>query len=132
MFITNFLSKKTDEYNSRHQLSFEQYDQMVTRFEEDLHIAKHIFQICLFGNGSSANEALTKLPPEFVENIEKLKKNNPDYDYSLYSDKEACLFIKEHYGDLMLSYYQRIDNTYLAAKADFLRYLLLYAYGGSI
>ena len=59
-----------------------------------------------------------------------MKSNNPDYTYNLYSDKEAERFILEHYGKSILEYFYRIDDHYGAARADFLRYLILYAAGG--
>ena len=93
-------------------------------------IDKNLFQIYLRGGDSSEEESMSRLPPDFIENIEKLKKKNPDYKYQLFSDREAKQFILQYYGEKIWNYYQRIDSAYLAAKADLLRYLLLYARGG--
>ena len=130
MFITNFLSRKTDYYNQRLLFTNDYYNGILPLIDTDCGIAKNIFQIALLGNNLSVNDVMESLPPAFVDNINTLKKNNPEYEYHLYSDKEAEQFIKKYYGDGILEYYQRIDNTYLAAKADLLRYLLLYALGG--
>lgn len=130
MIISDILSNLVDKNNRIHQFSLEKYDQMLPHFEQDSKIASNIFQICLLGNDSSAKDVFFRLPLAFRENIDKLKKNNPNYRYRLFSDIEAKQFILQYYGEKILYYYQRIDDTYLAAKADFLRYLLLYAFGG--
>lgn len=130
MFVTDFLSRQIDRYNRGRRLSLEQYEQMLPRFEEEKEISKNIFQIYLLGNNSSVSDVMSKLTAGFVDNINKLKNNNPEYRYQLISDREAKHFITKYYGTKIWEYYQRIDKAYLAAKADFLRYLLLYAKGG--
>lgn len=133
MFLTRFLSKQVDKYNHSHRLSSEQYEQMLPRFEEDSKIANNIFQIYLWGKDSVSEDSMSrleKLAPSFVDNIRALQENNPEYHYRLFDDLDAERFIFQYYGDTIWSYYQRIDNAYLAAKADFLRYLILYALGG--
>lgn len=93
-------------------------------------IPNNIFQICLRGRNSSASDVLNLLPDSFLENIQTLSSRNPAFIYQLFSDNEAEDFIKSQFGTELLKYYQRIDKQYLAAKADLLRYLLLYAQGG--
>lgn len=128
MFITDYFKRKVDESNLK--LSLANYEQMLPRFKEDSRISKNLFQIFLLGDDSSAEKLMSKLPPDFIANINHLKKNNPEYDYHLFGDQEAKEFIFLYYGATIWEYYQRIDGAYLAAKADFLRYLLLYALGG--
>lgn len=71
-----------------------------------------------------------ELPPEVQLNIEEIRKRNPNYSYKLWREDEVEAFIVETYGEPILKRYQRIDSNYLAARADFVRYLLLYAFGG--
>lgn len=130
MIFTDYLKKRVDKHNLRHLLSDAQYEQMLPRFDEESKISKNLFQIYLLDNDSTADDVMSNLTPEFIDNIERLKKNNPEYAYHLLSDRDAQHFINQYYGTTIWSYYQRIDNAYLAAKADFLRYLLLYACGG--
>lgn len=130
MFVTKYLSKITEEVNRKNCLPIEKYDELLPQFEESPVIAKHIFQICLLGDGSSSERVMHRLTPEFIDNIDKLKRNNPEYNYHLFSDQEARQFILQYYGPFVWNYYRRIDSAYLAAKADLLRYLVLYALGG--
>ena len=133
MLLTSFLSKQVDKYNHSRQLSSEQYDQMLPRFEEDSKIANNIFQIYLWGKDSISENTMSrleKLVPSFVDNIRTLQNKNPEYHYRLFDDLDAERFIIHYYGKTIWNYYQRIDNAYMAAKADFLRYLILYACGG--
>lgn len=130
MIITDILSKWVDNTNLRCRHPYSEYDRLLPQFDEDSGIEKNIFQIYLRGDDLSREDAIAKLTPDFTENIERLKSNNPGFNYQLYSDKEAKQFVLQYYGETMWEYYQRIDNAYLAAKADLLRYLLLYAFGG--
>lgn len=70
------------------------------------------------------------LKPELAENVEHLKRLNPDWAYMLYDDEDIKRYILEHYGQAIWSYYKRISAQYGAAKADFFRYLLIYREGG--
>ncbi len=69
------------------------------------------------------------LPADLLANINQLKKLNPNWDFRLYDDHDIESFISSEYPNL-LAYYQRINPSYGAAKADFFRYLLLYKSGG--
>lgn len=69
------------------------------------------------------------LPPELLTNLDYMKNTNPDWEFRLYDDKDIEAFIKTEYPAL-LRYYQKINPSYGAAKADFFRYLLLYKVGG--
>ena len=59
-----------------------------------------------------------------------IMRNNPDYKYKLYTNKEIIKYIKETWGDLVLQIYLLIDESYGPARADLFRYLLLYDKGG--
>lgn len=71
-----------------------------------------------------------KLPDELQENIERIKAMNPSWEHRLYRDKDVENFIRSEYGDLIFSYYEKIDRSYAAARVDFFRYLLIYRKGG--
>lgn len=70
------------------------------------------------------------LPEAVQANIHHIRQLNPGWDYRLYEDADIETFIRETYGSAMLELYQRIDPAYGAARADFFRYLLIYAQGG--
>lgn len=70
------------------------------------------------------------LPPFIEENVLRLRRQNPGWQYRLYDDEDIVSFIAEEYGEKILTYYNRIDARYGAARADLFRYLLLYRYGG--
>lgn len=69
-------------------------------------------------------------PKEIQDNINRLIKMNPDWEYKFYDNSDIEEFIKKNYGDIIYSYYNRIDPRYGAAKADLFRYLLIYKVGG--
>lgn len=70
------------------------------------------------------------LPKKIKENIDKIKKMNPDWEYIIYDDSDIIDFIRENYGLCMLNYFNRINPKYGAARADLFRYLLIYKCGG--
>jgi len=70
------------------------------------------------------------LPKELQQNIYNIQLINPDWHYQLYSDSDIKSIIFKYYGPSMLNIYLMINDSYGAAKADFFRYLLLYAEGG--
>ena len=77
-------------------------------------------------------KAKDKLPPAIAENIEKLKSATPGWSYQLLDNRDIDQFILRHYGQSLLSYYNRYNRIapgYGAAKADFFRYLLIYRFG---
>lgn len=63
-------------------------------------------------------------------NINKLKRLNPDYDYRLYDDNDIVNFIKKNYDEDILKTYYSINPEYGPARADYFRYLLMYIEGG--
>ena len=71
-----------------------------------------------------------KLPPEFQQNIQAIKAINPLWQYRLYDLGDIESFIQERYGADVLAIYRLINPEYIAPRADFFRYLLIYAEGG--
>ena len=130
MLLTDLLSHYTDRCNLRGVKESSRYEQILPLFSPITGISKNLFQICLRGRGEDGETVLSSLPAPYHDNIRNLSDRNPDWEYHLYSDCDAEAFIHEVYGDGILGYYKRINPDYLAARADFLRYLLLYARGG--
>ena len=69
-----------------------------------------------------------ELPNGIRENVEHIKKMNPEYDYFLYDDEMCREFLLQHFGK---SFVQAFDSIlYGAFKCDFWRYAVLYVNGG--
>ncbi|MBY9064032.1 hypothetical protein K7957_13895 [Sphingomonas yunnanensis] len=84
-------------------------------------IAKKIHQIFLRG----------ALPPRLAENVAEMKALNGDHAHRLYDLAAGEDLIERLYGPEVLRQFQRIDPAYGAARADLLRYLIVYAEGGA-
>ena len=67
------------------------------------------------------------LPQIIKDNIENTKTLNTDYEVIYYSDSDARKFIEENFPDYVDDYDTLVPGAY---KADLLRLLLLYRYGG--
>lgn len=85
------------------------------------YIPKKIFQLLADKNN---------IHPEFFNNIQRIKNMNPDWRYTLYDDKDMIEYLQTYYSPEILYYYNKINDNYGAAKADFFRYLLMYREGG--
>jgi inositol phosphorylceramide mannosyltransferase catalytic subunit len=72
----------------------------------------------------------SKVHSDFERNIAKLKKMNPGWEYRFYDDGQIRDFIRSNYDRNTRSYFDRINPRYGPARADFFRYLLMYACGG--
>jgi mannosyltransferase OCH1-like enzyme len=70
-----------------------------------------------------------QLPSEIQENIIRMQSENPDWIFKLYDDHDIDVFITTHYPNLK-KFYDKINPSYGAAKADFFRYLVMYKEGG--
>jgi mannosyltransferase OCH1-like enzyme len=70
------------------------------------------------------------LPPALAANVESLKHQNLGWEHRLYDARAAERLIAEYYGTTTLDLYHRIDERYGAARADFLRHLILFQFGG--
>ncbi|MES2501582.1 MAG: glycosyltransferase [Pseudomonadota bacterium] len=70
-----------------------------------------------------------KLSPAIEANIQKLKLQNPGWEYRFYDDQDIEKYIGENFPEL-LEIYNKIKPKYGAARADFFRYLVIYKEGG--
>ena len=72
----------------------------------------------------------TKMHSVFQNNVDCIKKLNPNWKHILYDNNDIDKYIKTNYGIQMLNIYNMINPEYAAARADFFRYLLMYKEGG--
>ncbi|QCO20467.1 hypothetical protein C9E88_002480 [Acinetobacter cumulans] len=70
------------------------------------------------------------IPLDIQSIIFQLKKNNPNWIYKFYNDKDVLHYIKDNFDDEILDAYLSINGKYGAARADFFRYLVVYNEGG--
>jgi len=94
-------------------------------FKQERGIPKILHQVYFSQTAQPAT-----LPQEISDNIDHIKALNPGWEHKLYGRDDMIQFIVANYGGEMLQYFERIDPAYGAARADFFRYLLLYACGG--
>lgn len=100
------------------------YEKILPIIEMSNSLEKNIFQVYI-------NKNFDKYPLEIEQNIRNLKNISSGWNYHLYdNNNEIKNFILENYGETILSYFNKISDTYGAAKADFFRYLLIYKRGG--
>lgn len=71
-----------------------------------------------------------QLPTPFVENLERMRRINPNWSIEVFDDRDCVEFVRFAYGAEMLRTYELINPRYGAARADLFRYLLLYRQGG--
>lgn len=88
--------------------------------KSDGHIPHIIHQIYVGG----------PLPELLAANVRRLREAHPGWEYRFYDDTAAEELIAEHYDAAMLAVYRSISPLYGAARADLLRYLILYRFGG--
>jgi len=69
-----------------------------------------------------------KLPPKMKECVEKLKKDNPEFEHHLYDIEDCRKFIGKHFDKEVLNAYDKLKP--FAYKADLWRYCVLYKKGG--
>ncbi len=69
-----------------------------------------------------------KLPINMYNNIELLKKQNPEFNYYLYTDEMCRDFIKNNFSVNILDTYNKLKPG--AYKADLWRLCILYIFGG--
>lgn len=91
----------------------------INKLDYNQRIQKNIFQIW----------GTKELPDRFKWIVDKLKRQNPEYNYYLYDDKDMEDFVKREYPEYWESY-NSINQEYIVAKGDFFRYMVLYHYGG--
>ena len=130
MSFKNSLQSLLCQLNDRYVRTMLDYEVLVPIIEYSRTVPRILFQICLRGKDEDAQHVYPCLDKDLLNNIKELRNNNPDYTYQLICDYEARKFILKHYGERVYNYYLRINKKYGAARADFLRYLVLYATGG--
>jgi mannosyltransferase OCH1-like enzyme len=69
-----------------------------------------------------------QIPDKIKQKIEEMLKINPNYSYELFDDSDRFYFLKENYGNQVVSAYEKLNIG--AAKADLWRYAMLYKNGG--
>lgn len=70
------------------------------------------------------------LPAPLQANVAAMRSANPGWEHRLYDEAACQAFIAEHYGEVVLDRYLRINPRYGAARGDLVRYLIVYALGG--
>jgi len=128
MIVTDILKRMSQPDGKE---GHKDYSSILRSFDRTGFVPKNIFQICLRGDDVPSNEVFASLPEEYKNAINQLRQINEGWEYQLIGDIEAHHFILEKYGEEVYSYFERINPQYGAARADFLRYLLLYCYGGA-
>jgi hypothetical protein len=68
------------------------------------------------------------LLPNMKQNVELLKKQNPEFTHYLYDDNMCRDFIREHFDDSVIWAFDKLKPG--AYKADLWRYCILYIHGG--
>ena len=59
-----------------------------------------------------------------------LLRLNPEWTYQCLSDNECEFFLRSHYPGDVYQAYKRLNPNYGAARADLIRYCLMYKFGG--
>jgi len=68
------------------------------------------------------------LPPKMLNNLNKLKLDNPKFEFIVYDDNDCREFIKNNYSNEILWAFDKLKPG--AYKADLWRLCILYKYGG--
>jgi mannosyltransferase OCH1-like enzyme len=68
------------------------------------------------------------LPPNMQKCVDKLKREQPEYEYHLYDDTDCRNFIKDNFDSSILHAFDTLIPG--AYKADLWRYCILYKKGG--
>lgn len=84
-------------------------------------IPKKIYQTC-------ADVRL--LRPELLENIEKIKRLNPGWTYTMFDDQAVLAYFDTHLGAHARQVIDRVNKKYGVVLADLFRYLVIYNEGG--
>lgn len=67
------------------------------------------------------------LPEKWQPSQDSIKKHMPDWSYHLWTDEENSAFVREHFPDFVDTFE---GFPYGIQRADAIRYMLLYVYGG--
>ena len=117
-----FLKKKTDIIKNYIPDYFVKIPSFINRenisIENDQLIPRVIFQTYKHNH----------IHPEIYKNIMKILNKNPKYNYQFITDEDGEKLIRENFDEQVLLAFKRL--TLGAAKGDFIRYIVLYLYGG--
>ena len=69
-----------------------------------------------------------KVPAKMAENIYSTLKENPEFDYYLYSDEKSLEYIKGNFDETVVNAFETLKPG--AYKSDLWRYCILYKTGG--
>lgn len=69
----------------------------------------------------------TDIPHQYVEWMKSWTKNHPGWTYMFWTDESARQLISDRHPDLLTSYDGYLENI---RRADAMRYVILYEYGG--
>ena len=116
--IINYAIRRRNELSTKTDIP-----ELVTKKNLGPNIPKIIHQTYFIGPDEK------KFPTKLKDNIDRIKKLNPDWEYRFYTNKDIEEYINNHYRQL-LPFYEKINPAYGAARADFFRYLIIYNEGG--
>jgi mannosyltransferase OCH1-like enzyme len=116
--VSNGYSSNDDHYKVRSELC-----KKINNYNFGQIIEKNIVQ-------TNYHNIIEDLPLEYINNIKKIKEQNPDYTYYYFNNNDCIKFIKENYDNEIAYLYENINDCYGAAKADFFRLLFIYKMGG--
>lgn len=68
------------------------------------------------------------LPPKMAQNLERLKSENPQFEFIIYDDIDCINFLKENFEEEVLWAFNKLVPG--AYKADLWRLCILYKFGG--
>jgi len=88
--------------------------------QQNLLVQKNIFQ--------TYKGELEELDDEILENIDVIKRLNPDWNYRYFSDLDCDKWVSQNYPGEVYDIWSRIKIG--VAKSDLFRYLLIYKEGG--
>jgi mannosyltransferase OCH1-like enzyme len=87
------------------------------------HLFKPVIPLNIFQTWTSKD-----LPPNMLQNVISIKKDNPEFNYCFFDDNDCETFIEKNYPpDVLKSFQTLIPGAY---KADLWRYCVLYKMGG--
>lgn len=84
-------------------------------------ISRNIFQTFTSKN---------QIPTQYKENINRIIKQNPDWNYQLFDNAELFEFFEENLDPSNFNLIKQINPKYGVILADIFRYLIIYKLGG--
>jgi len=112
------LKQQIEENKKLEQEKILEKELMLQKIKENAIIPLKIFQTWHTSN----------LPKQMKDAVNKMKKNNPEFEYIFHDDNQCREFIANHFPDMVLYAFDNlVPGSY---KADIWRYCILYIYGG--